>query len=251
MKHLQTGPDRQSFLQLGQVFDGDRHGGRVEGGRRSPLVFAGLRIDLVRDANMRHDPGKTLGQPLLVLGIGIGVEQTDGDALHLVRLEPRDQPVDLAVGERRQHRSGMIEPLDDAEAEGRRHQRGRLRRNVEAVEFLPAVAGDLKHVLETGGGDKRHFRQALLHQRIGHACRAVDEAPDVVGAETDRRQRLHHRPHRRIGARGHLGDAGLVTAAPDGDDVGEGAPDVGADVPQSRLHVVMPPGADRRIPRTH
>ncbi len=131
---------------------------------------------------MRHDAGQPLGEPLLMRRIGVGVEQADRDALDRMGLQPGDQPVDLGLGEWFEYRARRIHPLGDAEAQLRRHQRRRLGPHIEAIEVLPAIARDLQHVLEAGSGDQRHFRQALLDQRVGHPRRAMDEAADIIRA---------------------------------------------------------------------
>ena len=164
-------------------------------------------------------------------GVGVAVQERDGHALRAGGFQPDEQALDLGFLQRLQHLAGVVHPLVQTEAKGGRHQRRELGGDVEPVEVAAPVAADLQHVLEPGGRDQSDRRQLAFHQRVGDPRGAVHEAAEVGVLESDRRDRLQHRLHRRVWARGHLGDAHLVGVGMDGDDVGEGAADIGADVP--------------------
>jgi hypothetical protein len=162
------------------------------------------------------------------------MQQRHRDALHAGVLEPGDQPFDLRFRQRLQHLTFVIETLVEREAEFARHQCPGLRRDIQAVEVTPAIPGDLQHVLEATRCDQRDLREALLDNRIGNPGGAVDEAFHITLAQADGLDRLQHRLHRRMRARRHFGDPRFRGIAPDGDDVGEGATDIGSDFPDIR-----------------
>ena len=209
MKHLQAGADRQPLLQLAEIFDRNRHGGRVEHGRRSPLVFARLGIDLVRQRDVGNDALEPLAEHFLVDGIGVGVKQCDRDALNARHFQPGHQTLDLRFIQRLQHPALVIEALGKAKTSFRRHQRRRFRRDVETIEIAAAIARDLQHVGKAFGRDQRHFRQTSFDDGVGHARGAVDEALDLALAQAHRLDCLQHRLNRSLRSRRHFRDPRL------------------------------------------
>lgn len=231
MKHLQAGTDRQPQLQFAEIFHRNRHRRGVEHGRRSPLVFARLGIDLVRQRDVGNDALEPLAEHLLVHRIGIGMQQRDRDTLHAGPLQPGHQTLDLRVIQRLQHPALVIEALSKPEASFRRHQRQRFWRDVETIEIAAAIARDLQHVGKAFGRHQCHFRQPSFDDGVGHARGAVDEALDLALAQADRLDRLQHRLNRSLRSRRHLRDPCLRGGVSDRDDVGEGAADIGANFP--------------------
>ncbi len=218
-------------LQAVEIAGGDRHDRGVEDGRRRALEFARLGIDRVRQREVGRDPGERGRHRLLVRGVGVGVQQRDGDALDPGRADGGRRRGEGGRA-RLQHRpAGMVHALGEADPALRRHLRRRAGQGVEAVEVLAPGAADVEHVLEPVGGDQRHRLDPVLDDGVGDERRAVDEVRDLGGIEA-RGGECRLDAGDGIGAPGrHLDRAHFAGRGVQRHQVGEGAADVDADLP--------------------
>lgn len=88
----------------------------------------------------------------LVFGIGIGIKQANGHALHARGLHPLRNAHDLRLVEWRFDRARRQDPLLNAEAPRSRHQY-RARLSLAGIDVAPEMPTDLEHVLEACGRD--------------------------------------------------------------------------------------------------
>ena len=140
------------------------------------------------------------------------------------------------VGDRggvgRQHgRAGMVDALGQADAPIRRHLRGAARRQVEAIEMLASAAADIEHVLEAARRHQRHRLDAILDDGVGDQGRAVDEIVDFLGREAGGGERRQDAGDGIVALGRHLDRPDFAARRQQGDQVGEGAADVDADLP--------------------
>ena len=231
VEDLEAGAQGEAALQLGEVFGGDGHGGGVVGGGGGAFVFAGFGVHLVGERDVGDDAVQAFGDALFVGRVGVGVEEADGDAGDGLLAQPGDEAIEFGVGERFEDGAVVVEAFMEAEAAGGGYEGRGFRGDVEAIEVPAAEAADLEQVLEAGGGDEGDGGEAFLDDGVGDAGGSVDEAAEVCRRQVDGGDGLEHGVDGVIGSGGDLGGAGLAGGGVDGDDVGEGAADVGADVP--------------------
>ena len=178
-----------------------------------------------------------LAGALLVGGIGVGVEEADGDRFHALGLELRGRLAEGGLVEGADHLAGRVEALRHPEAAVARHQ-GRRLLEVDIVEGGPDLALDLQQVAEALGGDEPGGREAALDDGVGGHRRPVDDVAHLLGRDPrlvedaggDAQEALGG-----VGGRGgELADvdpaAGLVHEG----GVGEGAADVDAEAEAPR-----------------
>ena len=91
-------------------------------------------------------------------------------------VEPGEHALDLGLGQRLQHRAGVIHALTQAEAAVARHQRRRLGRDVQSVEIGAAVAADLSTSSNPAVATSAIGGSRPSHDGVGDAGGAVDEA---------------------------------------------------------------------------
>ena len=111
-------------LQAVEVAGGDGHHRGVEHGRRGALELARLGIDLVRQRDEGQRCRQRLADGAFMRGVGIGMEERDGDAFDAGRLHPGHGIGDRGGVGRQHGRAGVIDPLGQPEAALRRHLRG-------------------------------------------------------------------------------------------------------------------------------
>jgi len=164
----------------------------VEHRGRESLELAVLRHDVGRERH-RH-LGKALAEALadgaLVSGIGVGVEQADGQSLGRRSRERVDHAIDAAAVERCEHRAVVEHALVDLEPQRALDEglRSHERRHEQHGDVALGSA-DLDQVAEARGRDQGHASPAPLEDRVGSHRRAVDEpahaaAVDAEGGET-------------------------------------------------------------------
>ena len=132
-------PLNRKLLQIMQVSRDRRPDVGVCDGRRRALVFAPLRIDLVRQRNIeiRRDPANDRRRRLLMGGIGVGEQKAHRDRLDPVGHELPRGFGDIVGNQRLQHVAPRVQPLADFENTIARQQH--LRRRRENVEHLVAA----------------------------------------------------------------------------------------------------------------
>ncbi len=157
----------------------------VGAGRREALELAHLRRHLggKRDAQPGHARQQQLAEAALMLRVGVGMDQADGDAFDAVRLQDLgDDAVDRGFIERDQHLALRAGALDDLDTHMARHER--LRQiEVDVVDLEPPFGRDLQGVAEAVRGDERRACALALDQRVCGQRRAVDHESEIGGAE--------------------------------------------------------------------
>ena len=165
----------------------------------------------------------------LVAGIGVRVQEDDGDGRHAAVHQPARLRRHGARVELARHRAVGAHTLGDLQPPVAGHERLRLG-DVQVVQLELSLAADLQRVGEACGGEQPGDRAPALDERVGEQRGGVDDPGEVA-----RRQAvLTQEP---LDARGdgpgrvvvggqdlavELPAAGLVVD----DDVGEGAADV-------------------------
>ena len=179
-----------------------------------------------------HDPRDGRADGTLVGGIGVGVQETDGEALDAILHQRRhfcerrvdiERDLDRAIG--RETFRGLAPPWP-------RHQRLR-HLDEEVVQLVLALAADLQQVAEACGREQPGLGALALDQRIGEQRGGVDHAADLLGP----RPRLLQHPSRSldgaarriVGRRALLPDDGAAVARIVDDEVGEGPSDIDAE----------------------
>ena len=176
----------------------------------------------------------------LMRGIGIGMEERDGDAFHAGRLDAGHRVGDRGVVGRQHGRAGMIDTLGQADAPIRRHLRGAARRQVEAIEVLASAAADIEHVLEAARRHQRHRIDPVLDDGVGDQGGAVDEVVDFLGREAGGGEGGQDAGDGIVALGRHLDRPDFAARRQQGHQVGEGAADVDADLPATCRHLAKP-----------
>jgi hypothetical protein len=122
---------------------------------------------------------RALGEPLddrpLVVGVSVGVEQTDGDGFDVGREDLVDHAVEVVRVERRDDIAVGVDPLFDTEPVPSRDQRRRPVVAGRVQQLRPAVPlADLEDVAESGRRDDSGLRARPLDQGVDR-----DRAPVV------------------------------------------------------------------------
>ena len=202
--------------------------------RAGALVFAKLGGNLAGERNGPPRPacGQALGNDLFVLRPGVGVQQTDGDRIVILGVQPVEHPVeggdverllDAAIGKR-----ALSHLVDIAPA----HQRRGLGQ-VHVVGIVPLLAPDNDDVAKARGSDQRGGAAFALQDGIGRHRGGVQDAGDLRrGGLSACEQCLEARKHRcrriRRGGR-HLVETQHAGAHIFKDEVGEGPADIECD----------------------
>ena len=99
--------------QRGQVPADDRHHVGVDHRGRRPLVLADLRqhLEAVAGHQVRRAPAHQRLDLLLVRGVGVGVDQADGERLDALAAEPFERLLDLGEIERRLDSAAGVDAL--------------------------------------------------------------------------------------------------------------------------------------------
>ena len=190
--------------------------------------------------------GMLLGEhgahPLLVLGVGVGVQEADAERGDALVAEPARDGAGAVLVERAHLGAGEVEPAADALDQVPGHDPVGLHPEVRvAVAVGHRLAGDLEHRLVALGGDVAEGVDLALEQLVGGNGGAVaDRADRVAVALGQAEQSEHlvdpgHEPVGRVARRRRgLGGDELAGVLVEGDDVGEGAPGVDADADPAR-----------------
>jgi hypothetical protein len=136
--------------------------------------------------------------------MGIGVQEADRHRLDAARAEGRRQGRQLVLRERQGDPAVREDPLGHLEPEMPGHERRRTRCQVQPVELLATLPGDLQHVAEAARGHERSARLATLDDGVRD-----DRGPvgDRVGGGRQRPQPGQDAAGRRLGRREDLARA--------------------------------------------
>jgi hypothetical protein len=162
-----------------------------------------------------------------MLGIGVGVQEGDCDALDLQFTQFGRECAHRRFVEREADGAVRVDALGHGEAQTARRQRPRLI-DGEVVLVVAALGADIEHVAKAVGRDQRRLGAAALDDRVGRERGAVNEDVDVadMGARIGENE-THPVQHRLFGPlrrRQHL--ARLAHLAHVQNDVGERATDI-------------------------
>ena len=154
---------------------------RVDHGGAGALELLDLRQHLRGDGEVhRRRPGPdVLGDAVLVLGIHVRVQKTDGDGVDLGGEQPRRGLLDAREVQGSDHPPLEIDALDHLAAQMPRHQGGRFF-PLHVVEAWIAQPADLEHVPKSLGGDEPHPGSGAGDYRIGGDGGCVHQVPDVA-----------------------------------------------------------------------
>ena len=117
----------------------------------------------------------------LVRWVCVGVDEADGDRLHVALSQSGGEPARLVLVERRDDVSGVIDSLGDLETVAPANV-GRRDVCVRVPEVGLRPAPDLDHVAEIARGDHRRRGQVPRDQRVrgdGRPVREDDDVPQV------------------------------------------------------------------------
>ena len=243
---------RDARVQRAQVALGDRLDVRRQHRGAAALVLAPLARDLVRrdGAHVRPELPEPLEHGDLVCRVRVGVQQADGDRLHLRGAEVVDDRRQAGEVQRRPLGPGRREPARHLAPQRTRHER--LRLDVEQVEEVgPVPARDLERVAEPLRGDEPRRHALALGQRVDDDGRPVHEEVDLGGRDRRPRDHLEH-PALEVGRRRvALGRADLLAAGRrvgvEVDEVGERPAHVGGHADAHRRRISWSTATASRI----
>ena len=186
-------------------------------------------IRTVSGSSLAEDPHRAL----LVLRVGVGVEEAHHHAVHALAPDDSGEPPQPILVQRAVHGAVRPPPLRDLQPQRPLDQRLRMI-EVDVVHLRPGLAADLEEVAEPVGGDQRDLAAAALDQRVGADGGAVGQAGHAGRVERVRGQHfadpVDDRPVRAFGGRRQLVQDGAVLAADRHHQIGERAADVDSDV---------------------
>ena len=171
--------DKSRFEPFEIAIDQRRDVG-VDGGRAPALELAVLGQDFRGDRHQKPFGAQPFGHALLVRGIHVRVQQTDGHDFGAQFAQAGGQTIERRLIQRFDDRTRRIEAFGDADGQGRIDNRPR-QRDEEVVQLRPRLAADAKDVFESLRRDQRHARALALEHGIGRDGGSVD---DVAGAAT-------------------------------------------------------------------
>ena len=234
----------QRLLQALEIDLGQRPHIGVGHRRAGAQVFADLGRDVgrQRDRQILETLGDGSADGALVRGIGVGVQEADGEAFDALLHQVGDLGQRGIDVERDLDRAVLRQPLLGLAPPRPRHQ-GLGHLDEEVVELVLALAADLQHVAEARGREQAGLGALALDQRVGEERRGMHHAADLLGLGA---RLLEHAPRaldgaaRRIVGRGALlpDDGAAVTRIVD-DEIGEGAPDVDAEGKRCGTHSAL------------
>ncbi|MNO52701.1 hypothetical protein D3C76_431270 [compost metagenome] len=220
--------ERQVMLQVVEIISGRRHHVGGQHGGIAPLVLAPPTAYLMRRNHCDFRPELTdgIGEPLLVFGIAVGMQQADGDGFHPCSAQVVEQRGQLVQRQRRDDLAAIVQALGHFKAQLARHEGRRLA--VVRVEDIGGVAArDFQHIAKSTRGDQGGLHPLALGQGVDHHRRAVGEESDVGIGDAA----LGHGIEQallEVRRRG-IGLDGTHHAILQIDQVGKGATDIGGD----------------------
>ena len=147
------------------------------------------------------------GQSFLVLRIGVGVDQADGQRLDAGGADLVDHLLGLPAIQGMNDRAPRVHPFGDFPAQAPRDQVGRLV-PVPVVELGHSDAPQLQHVPKPLGGNQGGAGSAALQQGVGGHRGPVDDFLDLArprpGLLEEAGQAFQHRSAVIVGGGGNL-----------------------------------------------
>ena len=158
-----------------------RHHVGVHHGRRRPLVFAkrGRHLVRERDRDVRRFLGHDRGEPPLVNGVHVRVQETDGERGDAPRDEFTHRAAGVGLVERCANRAVGEDALGDLADESPRDQRARLL-DLEVVDLVALLATDDQHVAKATRRQKPDAARLALDHDVRAEGGAVDRLRDVL-----------------------------------------------------------------------
>ena len=202
----------------------------VDDGGAGALVLLHLRQQVggQRQDQIRRTLAHRLGHGLLVVGVGVGMQQAHGDRLDTAVHNRLRGALDRGGVEGAQHLAAEVEALADFQAVLSFHQRRRLL-VVQIVEARRAVAPELEDIAKTLCGYQGHVSALFLDDGIGGNGEPVADLGDIGGIDGQlldaRANTVEHRTAVVVGRAGHLAGKHAPVVAEEYD-VGESAADV-------------------------
>ena len=156
----------------------------IDYGRAGPQVLAELRGNFrrERDDGFGKDFGENFSGPLLVHGIGVGVQKADGDGFDALVAQLAGYLAQGVFVERCKLCAAGIEALGHAKTAVAWHE-GPGFFKLQVVEGGANLAGDFQHVAEALGGDKAGRRDFAFDDGVGGDCGAVDDVGHVLSGD--------------------------------------------------------------------
>ena len=177
---------RRWQLESAQVLLHHRADERGDHGGHRPLVLARLGPDVggAGHGGARHRGAQRGGHRPFVVGVGVGVQQTDRDPVGRRGGDARDQRVHRLAVERDEHVAPCVDAFSQLEGQAGVHDGGgRAKAQVVPVVLDAGLASQAEHVGESLGGDQRDGPTGPLQDHVGGERRPVHEAAD--GARGD------------------------------------------------------------------
>jgi hypothetical protein len=207
------------------------HHGCVEHGGQAALVFAhhGQHIARHRDGETGQFIAQDLGDPPLMGRIGIGVDQADGDGLHIHAADFFGRGADRRVIEGFEHCAAGGNALIHLDDPARGNRGYRLDPGIKVCLARNVLAADGQHVAEAARGDERRAGALALEDHVGGNGRPVQHLIEIGGR---RPGLLQGEPDaveegfRWVGGDGRGLGAPGASGSVDQRDVGKGATDV-------------------------
>ena len=220
----------QPLAEAAHVAADERREDGVRDRGREALVLEDLRQHLARRGH--DDAGQLLleelAHALLVLGVGVGVDEADGDRLDLAAAQDPGDAARVVLVQRLDDVAGVVDALAHLEAVAAAHVRRRdVLVGVPEVVLRPAP--DLDHVAEPRRRHHRDLREAAREERVRGDRRAVREEADLVQVDAGGADAVEHRLHRVGGRRRNLRDPRARARLLEHEDVGERAADIDRD----------------------
>jgi hypothetical protein len=228
-------------LQVGAAIGFDQH---IDQRRHGALVFAVFRQHhrRQRDENGGEVLGDEFADALLVRVVGVGVQQTNGDAAHAVLQELLHGGDDGSFVERLELAAIEAQPTGHLAHEMQRHQSARFHPEEGiAVAVRHRLPRDFDQMAEALGNQKPQAVELVLEHGIGRDRRTVQQHVHVGRLAAGGFENLAHafdQADARILGRGRrLGGGNVASVLVDGDDVGEGTAGIDCD---SQAHLIYP-----------
>ena len=186
-----------------------------------------------RNIGTRHGGANHVAGDALVLGVDVGVKETNRDRLDALGGEHAAGFGDAGAIEPHVHLARAQQPLVDLAREVARHQRP-VTVKEQAIGLRPVAAADDVHVARAAGDDEAGLGALSFDQRIDGDGRAVDQLVDGGGGKGALADAVDDPlPELRRGGEAlglHEATIGVVEA----DEIGEGASDIDGDNEHAR-----------------
>ncbi len=170
----------------------DRHHVHIEDGRHAALVLAehGQHVARDGDRNLGEQLAHDLGRAPLVGGVGVAVQEDDGDGIEAIGGDALRRRPHRCLVERGDLGAVRPDPAGDLVNVAGEHRAFRLHPRKQVGPPRHVLPADLQHVLETGRGQQAGAGALALEDQIGRHGRAVQHAGNVLGRAPGRGQDL-------------------------------------------------------------